>query len=139
MPGSNGTQDNFATAVTEVSERVTVLIRDEVELAKAEVTQKVTSLARGTVAVLLGAVFGVFALIFLLETAAWGLNAILIDGAGDLWIGFAIVFGVLALLTIVVFLFAWRKLRVGPPTPQMAIDEAKRIKETVATTTQDGA
>lgn len=138
MPGSNGTQENFATAVTEVSERVTVLIRDEVELAKSEVTQKVTSLARGTVAVLLGAVFGVFALIFLLETAAWGLNAILIDGAGDLWIGFAIVFGVLAFLTIVVFLFAWRKLRVGPPTPQMAIDEAKRIKDTVATTTQDG-
>jgi hypothetical protein len=115
-----------------------VLIREEVELAKAEVTQKVSSLARGTVAVLLGAVFGVFALIFLLETAAWGLNAILIDGAGDLWIGFAIVFGVLAFLTIVVFLFAWRKLRVGPPTPQMAIDEAKRIKETVATTTQEG-
>lgn len=139
MPGNNGTQENFATAVTEVSERVTVLIREEVELAKAEVTQKVSSLARGTVAVLLGAVFGVFALIFLLETAAWGLNAILIDGAGDLWIGFAIVFGVLALLTIVVFLFAWRKLRVGPPTPQMAIDEAKRIKETVATTTQDGS
>ena len=139
MPGNNGTQDNFATAVTEVSDRVTVLIREEVELAKAEVTQKVSSLARGTVAVLLGAVFGVFALIFLLETAAWGLNAILIDGAGDLWIGFAIVFGVLALLTIVVFLFAWRKLRVGPPTPQMAIDEAKRIKDTVATTTQEGA
>lgn len=139
MPGSNGTQENFATAVTEVSERVTVLIREEVELAKAEVTQKVSSLARGTVAVLLGAVFGVFALIFLLETAAWGLNAILIDGAGDLWIGFAIVFGVLALLTIIVFLFAWRKLRVGPPTPQMAIDEAKRIKETVATTTQEGS
>ena len=81
MPASNGTQENFATAVTEVSERVTVLIREEVELAKAEVTQKVSSLARGTVAVLLGAVFGVFALIFLLETAAWGLNAILIDGA----------------------------------------------------------
>jgi uncharacterized membrane protein YgcG len=137
LPVSNGTQENFAQAVTEVSERVTVLVREEVELAKAEVTQKVSSLARGTVAVLLGAVFGVFALIFLLETAAWGLNAILIEGAGDLWIGFAIVFGVLALLTIVVFLFAWRKLRVGPPTPDMAISEAKRIRETVATTTQD--
>ena len=139
MAANNGTQENFAGAVTEVSDRVTVLIREEVELAKAEVTQKVSSLARGTVAVLLGAVFGVFALIFLLETAAWGLNAILIDGAGDLWIGFAIVFGVLAVLTIVVFLFAWRKLRVGPPTPQMAIDEAKRIKDTVAATTEDGS
>ena len=139
MPASNGQQESFATAVTEVSERVTVLVREEVELAKAEITQKVSSLARGTAAVVIGGVFGVFALIFALETLAWGLDAILIEGAGDIWIGFAIVFGVLAFLTIVVFLFAWRKLRVGPPTPKMAIDEAKRIRETVATTTQDGS
>jgi uncharacterized membrane protein YgcG len=138
LPANNGQNENFATAVTEVSERMATLVREEVELAKAEVGHKVQSIARGTVAVLLGAVFGVFALIFLLETAAWGLNAILIPGAGDLWTGFAIVFGVLALLTIVVFLFAWRKLRVGAPTPQMAIDEAKLIRETVATKTQDG-
>jgi uncharacterized membrane protein YgcG len=138
LPANNGHNDNFATAVTEVSERMATLVRDEVELAKAEIGHKVQSIARGTVAVLLGAVFGVFALIFLLETAAWGLNAILIPGAGDLWTGFAIVFGVLALLTIIVFLFAWRKLRVGAPTPQMAIDEAKLIRETVATKTQDG-
>jgi uncharacterized membrane protein YgcG len=138
LPANNGHNDNFATAVTEVSERMATLVREEVELAKAEVGHKVQSIARGTVAVLLGAVFGVFALIFLLETAAWGLNAILIPGAGDLWTGFAIVFGVLALLTIIVFLFAWRKLRVGAPTPQMAIDEAKLIRETVATKTQDG-
>ncbi|HEY1509613.1 MAG TPA: phage holin family protein [Solirubrobacteraceae bacterium] len=139
MPANNGHNENFATAVTEVSERMATLVREEVELAKAEVGQKVQSIARGTVAVLLGAVFGVFALIFLLETAAWGLNAILIPGAGDLWTGFAIVFGVLALLTLVVFLFAWRKLRVGAPTPQMAIDEAKLIRETVASKTQDGS
>jgi hypothetical protein len=138
LPANNGQQENFATAVTEVSERVSALVREEVELAKAEITQKVSSLARGTVAVAIGAVFGVFALVFALETLAWGLDAILIQGAGDIWIGFAIVFGVLAFLTIVSFLFAWRKLRVGPPTPKMAIDEAKLIRETVATKTQDG-
>jgi uncharacterized membrane protein YgcG len=137
LPANNGNNENFATAVTEVSERMATLVRDEVELAKAEVGQKVQSIARGTVAVLLGAVFGVFALIFLLEAAAWALNAILIPGAGDLWAGFAIVFGVLAVLTLVVCLFAWRKLRVGAPTPQMAIDEAKLIRETVASKTQD--
>jgi uncharacterized membrane protein YgcG len=138
LAANNGQQENFATAVTEVSERVSALVREEVELAKAEITQKVSSLARGTVAVAIGAVFGVFALVFALETLAWGLDAILIQGAGDIWIGFAIVFGVLAFLTIVSFLFAWRKLRVGPPTPKMAIDEAKLIRETVATKTQDG-
>lgn len=139
MPGSNVSQEDFARAVTDVSERVTVLVREMAELAKAEITQKASSLGRGIVAVLVGAVFAVFALIFALEALAWGFNAILISGAGDLWIGFAIVFGILLFLTIVVFLFAWRKLKVGAPTPDIAIDEAKRIRETVATTTQDGS
>ena len=38
---------NIATAITDVSERVAVLVREEVELAKAEVTEKVAKLARG--------------------------------------------------------------------------------------------
>ena len=132
MSAENGKPENIATAVTEVSERMSLLVREEVELAKVEITQKVTSIARGAIAVAAGAVFGVFAVVLLLETGAWGLNAVLVEGAGDLWIGFAIVFGILAILALGAFLFAWRKLRVGPPTPKMAIDEAKKIRETVA-------
>ena len=139
MPGSNGHPENFATAVTEVSERMSVLVREEVELAKVEIGQKVSSIARGAAAVAAGAVFGVFALIFALETIAWALDAILVPGAGDIWVGFAITTGGLAILAIVAFLFAWRKLRVGAPTPTMAIDEAKRIRETVTAKTQDGS
>ena len=120
--------ENFARAVTEVSERMTVLVREEIELAKAEVTQKVTSIAKGAVAVAAGAVFGVFAVIFALLTLAWGIN----DIVNSLWIGFAGVFGGLSVLTVAAFLFAWRKLRVGAPKPDMAIDEAKKIRETVA-------
>ena len=131
MPDSNGQPENLATAVTAVSERVSVLIREEIELAKAEVSQKASSIARGTAAVAAGAVFGVFAVVFALTTIAWALDAIFIDGAGDIWIGFAIVFGVLLVLTLGAFLFAWRKLRVGAPTPTMAIDEAKKIRATV--------
>ncbi len=124
------------TAVTEVSERVSVLVRDEIALAKAEVAQKATSLGKGAVAVMLGAVFGVFALIFGLEALAWGLNDVFVSGAGNLWIGFTIVFGVLVLLGLLAFLFAWRKLRVGAPTPNMAIDEAKLIRDTFSTKTE---
>ena len=133
MPAENGKPENIATAVTEVSERMSLLVREEIELAKAEVTQKVTSIARGAVAVAAGAVFGVFGLIVLLEAAAWGINAVLVNGAGNLWIGFAIVTGVLFVLAVGAFLFAWRKLRVGAPTPKLAIDEAKKIRETVGT------
>ncbi|MFZ0089405.1 MAG: phage holin family protein [Solirubrobacteraceae bacterium] len=128
MPAEPGEKtDSLAAAVTEVSDKLSLLVREEVELAKAEVTQKVQSLARGGAAAAVGAVFGVFALIFILLTIAWGLNS----AFSSLWIGFAIVMVVLILLTAGAFLFAWRKLKVGAPTPQMAIDEAKQIRETV--------
>jgi protein-S-isoprenylcysteine O-methyltransferase Ste14 len=106
---------------------MTVLVREEIELAKAEVTTKVSSIARGAAAVAAGAVFGVFALIFVLLTIAWGLN----DALGSLWLGFLIVAVLLVALTVGAFLFAWRKLKVGAPTPTMAIDEAKKIRATV--------
>jgi hypothetical protein len=138
LPTDHGQPDNVATAMTEVTERMSVLVREEIELAKAEVGQKITSLGKGAAAVAAGAVFGVFAVVFALETLAWALNAIFVSGAGSLWIGFAIVFGVLMALTLLAFLFAWRKLRVGAPTPNMAIDEAKKIRATVTAKSGDG-
>jgi protein-S-isoprenylcysteine O-methyltransferase Ste14 len=132
LPAENGQPENIATVVTDVSERVSTLVREEIELAQAEVTAKLRTIARGAIAVAAGAIFGVFGLVVLLEALAWGLNTALVSGTGDLWIGFAIVTGVLFVFAVAAFLFAWRKLRVGAPTPDMAIDEAKRIRETVA-------
>jgi hypothetical protein len=122
----------MATTVTEVSERVSVLIREEIELAKAEVTLKAMTIARGAAAVAAGAVFGIFALVIGLLTLSWGLNSLL----GSLWLGFLIVFVLLLILTISAFLFARSKLSVGAPVPQMAIDEAKKIRETVTTSAE---
>jgi hypothetical protein len=130
LPADNGNKpDNLATAVTEVSERVTLLIREEIELARAEVTQKISTLSKGLVAGAIGAVFGLLAIPFLLLTAAWGLNSLL----GSIWLGFLIVLGVLLVVTAGAFVFAWRKIKVGAPTPKLAIEEAKKIRETVLT------
>jgi Putative Actinobacterial Holin-X, holin superfamily III len=136
LPADPGERtDSLAAAVTEVSEKLGVIVREEVELAKVEVSQKVSSLARGGAAVAAGAVFGVFAVIFLLLTIAWILDAILVSGTGDIWVGFAIVLALLAASTVSAFLFAWRKLKVGAPTPKMAIDEAKKIRATISSGT----
>ncbi len=128
MPPEN---DNLAVALTEVSARIKVLVREEIALAKVEVTEKGMSILRGGAAVAVGAVFGVFALIFVLLTVAWVLDAIFVSGAGDIWLGFLIVMIVLIGLTAGAFLFAWRKLKVGAPTPKLAIEEAKKIRATV--------
>jgi sensor histidine kinase regulating citrate/malate metabolism len=129
LPVDNGREENIATAVTEVSDRMTLLVREEIELAKAEVTEQVTALARGAAAVAAGAVFGVFAVVFLLLTLAWGLNSLI----GSIWLGFLIVLILLLLMTAGAFLFARKKLQGGAPVPQMAIDEAKKIRASVKT------
>jgi uncharacterized small protein (DUF1192 family) len=125
--------ENIATAVNEVSERVSVLVREEIELAKAEMTEKVTSLARGAAAIAAGAIFGLFGLVLLLETIAWALSGAITDSAGSIWVGFLIVTGLLFAAAVGAFVFAWRKLKVGAPKPDMAIDEAKKIRATVST------
>jgi uncharacterized membrane protein YgcG len=135
LPADNGPTDSFAKAITEVTESLTRLVHDEVELAKAEVTEKAASLARGAGAVAAGAVFGVFAVIFILMTLAWGLDDLLVSGVGRIFLGFLIVTVVLLVLTVFSFMFAWRKLKVGAPTPNMAIDEENKIRATVTTST----
>jgi uncharacterized membrane protein YqjE len=124
LPAEN---ENLAQALNEVSERLSVLVREEIELAKAEVTFKVKSYQRGAIAGAAGAVFGVFGIVFVLLTIAWAIN----DATGHLWIGFAVVMVVLLALAAFAFLFAWRKFSVGAPKPDMALEEARKIRATV--------
>jgi hypothetical protein len=109
-----------------------VLIREEIELAKAEVTVKVKSLTRGIVWFGLAAALAFFGVIFVPVTLAWGLDDILVSGAGGLWKGFLIVTGAFLLGAGGCAYLGWRKVKVGAPTPTMAIDEAKKIRETVS-------
>ena len=129
MAAEDPKTSELGVAVQQVSEKVSILVREEIELAKAEITVKVTTLGRGAVAAVIGAVFGFFVLIFALLTLAWGLNSLL----SSIWLGFAITLVVLIILTAVVVLFAVRKLKVGAPTPDMAIEEGKKIRDTIQT------
>ena len=126
----------IAQAITEVSERASLLVREEIELAKAEVTEKLTKLVRGAVVGMAAGIFVVTGLMFLLHSAAWGAWQAFGSGA-DYWLGFLIVAVVLFLLGALAGLLAYRAVRSGaPPTPSMAIDEAKKIRETVTSASE---
>src|SRR5580698_4960009 len=99
--------------MTDVSARVTVLVKEELELAKAEVQQKIKSLSKGLIAGAVGAVFALLFIPFALATLAWGLNS----AFTSIWLGFLIVTALLLALMGGAFLFAWRKLKVGAPVP----------------------
>jgi hypothetical protein len=119
---------NLGEIVSEVSEKASLLIRQEIELAKAEVSQKVSKLTRGAAIGAAAGVFLIFGVTMFFHTLAWFLIDLL--NLGEIWYGFAIVTGVLFLLAILAALVAYRLFKKGsPPTPDLAIEEAKRTRE----------
>ena len=117
--------------VQEVTERASLLVREEIELAKIEVTESVTKLIKGAVVGIIAGIFAVFGLIYLLHAVSWAIWQTI--GTDDnFWIGFLIVAVVLFLLGAIAGFAASRFIKRGsPPTPQMAIEEGKLIKETL--------
>jgi hypothetical protein len=115
--------------VVDISEKTSYLIREEIELAKAEVTEKVTKLIQGSVVAIVAGVFVLMALAMFMHGIAWLLNDLFFSD--DVWVGFLIE----ALFWVIVAagagLFAYRSFQAGsPPTPELAIEEAKRVRET---------
>jgi len=121
----------MARAIQDITERAQLLVREEVALAKAEMTDKVTKLIKGAVFGIIAGVFALFALIYLLHALSWGLWD-LIGGSDDFWLGFLITGVLILVLGIVAGLLAMRFIKRGsPPAPQMAIEEGKLIKATL--------
>ena len=50
LPPKDTAEKSLGDIVTDVSDKATLLVREEIELAKAEVTQKVSSLGKGAAA-----------------------------------------------------------------------------------------
>jgi hypothetical protein len=135
-PSPDGPQapHNIAAAIAEVSERATVLVREEIELAKAEVTEKATRLAKGAAVGVAAGIFFAMALIFALVGCAWLLYYYLPGSDFTYFWGFFAMAVILLLLGALAGLLAAKAVKKGsPPVPNMAIDEAKKIKQTVST------
>lgn len=114
--------------VLDVSERVSILLREEIELAKAEVTDKLTKLGRGAVIAAAAGVFAVFGITMFFHGVAWFLDDVF-NWEDNIWAGFAVVTLWLFIMAALAGLVAMRLFKKGsPPTPEMAIEEAKRTR-----------
>jgi uncharacterized membrane protein YqjE len=122
---------DLAQTVQEISERVSTLVHEEIELAKAEVTEKVTKLLKGIVVGVAAGIFVVTGLLFFLHGLAWLAWFALPVGNQSFFWGFFFVAGLLFILGGLAGYLAARFFKAGqPPVPEMAIDEAHKIKRT---------
>jgi uncharacterized membrane protein YqjE len=120
---------NLGEIVAELSEKASQLVRQEVELAKAEVTDKVSKLGKGAAVAAAASVFLIFGITMLFHFLAWFLDD-LFDWSNLVWPGYGIVTLFLFLLAAIAGFLAYRFFKKGsPPVPQMAIEEAKLTRE----------
>ena len=128
VPPKQSADKELGEIVAEVSEKASLLVRQEIELAKAEISQKVTKLTRGTVIGIAAAVFGIFGVTMLFHFFAWFLND-LFNWGDIVWPGFGIVTLALFILAGLSAFIAARLFKKGaPPTPDMAIEEARKTR-----------
>ena len=127
----NGTtaEKSLGDVVNDVSTKASLLVREEIELAKTEMAEKAKSLAKGSAVAGMAGVMAVFALIYFFAALAWFFNDLFDTVNTSPWIGFLIVFGFLILLAAVAAMLGVRWIKKGaPPTPDLAIEEAKRTR-----------
>jgi uncharacterized membrane protein YqjE len=127
-PDSKSAERPVGELVFDVTERASTLIREEIELAKTEVSEKVGKLLRGSAVGVAAGVFAFLALILVMEGIAWLLNEEVFDGKA--WPGFFVEAAAFLLVAALAGYIAYRAVRAGsPPVPAQAIEEAKRTKE----------
>jgi hypothetical protein len=119
--GGNG-KKSVGQLVKEISEDFSTLIRKEIDLAKQELGSSVAAKAKGIASIVIAAVFGFFALIFLLLAVRDGLNTFLWTWVADLVTAL-----ILILVGVGAVLFARRKLA----TPIKADLTKQTVKEDI--------
>lgn len=127
LPSNSPADRSVGELVFDVSEKTSSLIREEIELAKAEIGEKVTKILRGSAIGMAAGAFAFLALILVMEGVAWLLNEEVFDG--KLWPGFFIEAALFLLIAAAAGAVAYRSVSSGaPPMPEQAIEEAKRTK-----------
>jgi len=128
----NNSQATIIAALTDVSDKAQLLVREEIELAKAEVTAKLQTLARGLAVGVAAGIFVIAGLVLFLHGLSWLAYWLLPVPTYAYFWGFFLIAGILFVVGGIAGYLAARWLKsVQSPTPEMALEEAKLIRETV--------
>ena len=128
IPPPDNAEKSLGEIVSEVSEKASLLVRQEIDLAKAELTDKFQKLGKGAAVGAAAGVFLVFGITMLFHPLAWFLDDIF-NWEGSIWAGFLVITVLLFILAAIAAFVAQQFFKRGaPPTPDLAIEEAKKTR-----------
>jgi uncharacterized membrane protein YqjE len=130
-PAARQDEKSVGELVFEISEQASILAREEIELAKTEISEKLNRLLAGSVAGLVAGVLLVAALILIMH----GIAILLGDNlfGHRLWLGYLVEAVVFIVVAAGAGFYAYKSIRKSaPPMPEMAIQEAKEIRAALA-------
>jgi hypothetical protein len=122
--GVDGSAASLGELVGEISRDLSTLIRQEIELAKAELKQEAAKTGRGA-GMLAGSGFAGYMVLLFASTAAWwGLSNVMDQGWAAL-----IVTVVWALVGAVLFVIGRGQLRSVHPKPERTVDTLQQVPD----------
>lgn len=123
-------------SISEIIDRTTKIVHEEIELAKAEMAVALQDLLRGSVAGIVGGVFAFFGLFILLIAFSF----LVADAVGVWypWLGFFIVAFICFIVGGALAFVALKKIKKGSQlAPSQAIDEAKQTRSALKAEPED--
>ena len=134
MAASNHEERSLADLLRSMTEELTALLRKEVELAKAEVQEQVSTAGKAAAMFAGTAVTGFVALVLLAMAAAWGLAEVVAPG-----VAFAIVGAVFAIVAAVLLSVARKRVAEVNPVPERTMANVREDIQTAKSSIARGA
>jgi hypothetical protein len=121
-PGPGPDRDaSLADLISRLSDDVTALFRQEVELAKLETKQEAARAARAGALLGAGAVLGLVTVLLVAWTAAWGLSEVL-----PIWLAFLVTAAVFGALTGALVAVGRKRMAEVDLTPRRTLDSVRQ-------------
>jgi uncharacterized membrane protein YqjE len=127
----DGTERSLSELLSELSDDLSRLLRQEVELAKVELKQEATKAGKAGALLAAAATLGFVALLLVAWAASWGLAAVLPTGLAFLVVG--VVVGAVA---AGLGLAGKKRAQRINPTPETTIETLKEDKEWLSNQTR---
>jgi hypothetical protein len=117
-------QASLGELFSRLTEDLSKLVRDEVELAKVEINQTVGSARTAGISFGAAGLFGLMTFTMLSFAAAWGLSEVVPEG-----VAFLIVGGAYGLVALALMAIGRQRLKTAKPMPEQTVET---LKEDVA-------